>query len=151
MATYRKRHLIVIEPYEPGDGTLFTSGDHAVVICKDLDFPELARQNRRLGARVFLVPAWDFGADGWLHSRMAIVRGVENGAPGGAVARGGALTVSDAWGRVLTEARTTGGDGSVSTVADLTVATRGDALPPVRCRGSRGCASRAWAGWSSSG
>jgi apolipoprotein N-acyltransferase len=52
---------------------------------------------------LLLVPAWDFVNDGWLHSRMAVLRGVEGGY---AVARGathGLLTVSDARGRILAE------------------------------------------------
>jgi hypothetical protein len=28
---------------------------------------------------LMLVPAWDFNADGWLHARMAVLRGVEGG------------------------------------------------------------------------
>ena len=124
VATYRKRHLIVIEPYEPGDEPLLTSGDHAVVICKDLDFPQpgprepSARRPGCSGRR-----RGTSRPDGWLHSRMAIVRGIENGVPVARSARGGALTVSDARGHLLAEATATGGDGFASTAADLTVAT----------------------------
>jgi apolipoprotein N-acyltransferase len=51
-----------------------------------------------------LVPAWDFSIDGWLHSRMAIMRGVENGFAIARAARSGRLTLSDDRGRVLAEA-----------------------------------------------
>jgi apolipoprotein N-acyltransferase len=48
-------------------------------ICKDMDFPLLSRQYANEGAGLMLVPAWDFVTDGWLHGRMAILRGVESG------------------------------------------------------------------------
>ncbi len=50
------------------------------------------------------VPAWDFIKDDWLHSRMAILRGVENGYAIVRTARQGALTISDYRGKVLYEA-----------------------------------------------
>jgi hypothetical protein len=67
---------------------------------------------------VVFVPAWDFGRDGWLHSRMAITRGVENGFTVVRAARQGALTVSDPHGRVMAEARTNGAS-FVSVTTDL--------------------------------
>jgi len=42
--------------------------------------------------------------DSWLHSRMAIMRGVENGFAMVRAARSGRLTLSDDRGRVLAEA-----------------------------------------------
>jgi hypothetical protein len=56
-----------------------------------------------------LAPAWDFDRDGWLHSRMAVVRGVESGLAVARVARGGLATVSDAYGRVTAESETAQG------------------------------------------
>ena len=53
------------------------------------------------------VPAWDFIQDGWLHSRMAILRGVENGYAIVRTARQGQLTISDHKGKVLYEASCT--------------------------------------------
>jgi apolipoprotein N-acyltransferase len=50
------------------------------------------------------VPAWDFAVDGWLHSRMAVLRGVEGGFAVARAARGGRLTLSDDRGRILAEA-----------------------------------------------
>ena len=47
------------------------------------------------------VPAGDFGKDAWIHARMAILRGVENGF---ALVRGagnGLVTASDAEGRIV--------------------------------------------------
>ena len=44
-------------------------------------FPQLSRQYGNAGAGILLVPAWDFVADGWLHSRMTI--GSRDGRNGG--------------------------------------------------------------------
>ncbi|GII05121.1 nitrilase-related carbon-nitrogen hydrolase [Planobispora takensis] len=121
---YRKRHMVPgVEPYEPGERTLVL-GDTGVAICKDLDFPALARENRRSGAAVMLVPSLDFELDAWQHSRIAVTRGVENGF---AVVRTGAdgnLTVSDPYGRVLAE-RATGGRDIVTVTAAVPVGGTG--------------------------
>ena len=82
------------------------SGLWGVTICKDMDFPGLSREYGRQGVGLLLVPAWDFDADGWLHGRMAILRGVENGFSIARAPRHGILTVSDGRGRVLAERST---------------------------------------------
>jgi apolipoprotein N-acyltransferase len=123
VTTYRKRYLLAVEPYSPGSDGVFVPGTAwAVAICKDLDFPGLARDYRRAGAQVLLVPAWDFGQDGWLHSRMAVVRGVENGLPVARSTRYGVLAISDPYGRVMAEAPT-GTAPSVSIAADVVIGT----------------------------
>jgi apolipoprotein N-acyltransferase len=68
-----------------------------VTICKDMDFTRLSREYGNDGAGLLLVPAWDFTADGWLHGRMAVMRGIDR-AP-----KQGILTVTDDRGRVLAE------------------------------------------------
>jgi apolipoprotein N-acyltransferase len=105
---YDKQHLVpgLEEGYRRGEAIGIIPGAGAatgVAICKDLDFVPLGREYARAGVGLLLVPAWDFVNDGWLHSRMAVLRGVEGGY---AVARGatnGLLTVSDARGRILAE------------------------------------------------
>ena len=77
-----------------------------VTICKDMDFPGLSREYGRDGVGLLLVPAWDFDADGWLHGRMAILRGVEDGFSIARAPRHGILSVSDSRGRVLAERST---------------------------------------------
>jgi len=104
---YDKRHMIpgFEAHFRPGAETLAFDGASArfgVAICKDMDFPALGRAYA--GVDIVLVPAWDFGADAWLHSRMAMLRGVESGYAVVRSAREGVLTVSDAYGRVLAEA-----------------------------------------------
>lgn len=116
--SYDKHHLIPgIEPYEPGDHLALT-GTWGVLICKDLDFPALSRQYGKKKADLLLVPALDFDNDGWLHSRHAILRGIENGIP---IARNGSqgqLTLSDSYGRVTSEAAAPTG-GNVTLLGDL--------------------------------
>ncbi len=73
-------------------------------ICKDMDFHDIGHAYAARHAQLLLVPAWDFSIDGWLHSRMAIMRGVENGFAMARAARSGRLTLSDDRGRVVAEA-----------------------------------------------
>jgi apolipoprotein N-acyltransferase len=105
---YDKRHLVpgLEARYHAGaaDAVIQTpQGPFGMAICKDLDFLELGRAYSRAGIGVLLVPAWDFTTDGWLHSRMAILRGVEGGYAIVRAAARGRLTVSDAEGRVVAE------------------------------------------------
>jgi apolipoprotein N-acyltransferase len=105
---YEKHHPVPIieKDYARGTApTLFAGpgGQWGVAICKDLDFPAWSRVYGRRGVRFLAVPAWDFVKDARLHSRMAIVRGVENGFTVVRSAQNGLVTVSDSYGRVLGE------------------------------------------------
>jgi apolipoprotein N-acyltransferase len=71
-----------------------------------MDFPAWSRLYARRGALLMAVPAWDFVVDARLHSRMAVVRGIEHGFGIARTAQQGALTLSDAYGRILAETRT---------------------------------------------
>ncbi|WP_194906714.1 nitrilase-related carbon-nitrogen hydrolase [Catenulispora rubra] len=111
--TYFKQHLVtgVEDDLTAGHGQAFVPGSQdrwALAVCFDLDFPSLVRDYRSHGATTLFVPAWDFSDDAWLHSRMAVARGVENGMTVVRDARQGALTVSDPYGRMTAEARTSG-------------------------------------------
>ena len=112
-ANYDKHHLIPgVEPEKPGRARVTLgepSGRWGLQICKDMDFPKLSRQYAAESANLLLVPAWDFNVDGWLHSRMAILRGVENGFALARAARNGVLTLSDNRGRILAETSTVPG------------------------------------------
>jgi len=122
---YDKHHMIpgLEAEFTPGSSTLFTDvGGGArigVLICKDMDFPALSRRYGEQSVALMLVPAWDFGADAWLHSRMAVLRGIENGFTVVRSAREGVMTVSNPYGRVTAQA------ASGSDVATLTTA-----IPP---------------------
>jgi apolipoprotein N-acyltransferase len=105
---YDKQHLGpgLEAGYRRGSATGLVAGaavPTGVAICKDLDFSGLGRAYAAAGVGLLLVPAWDFVRDGWLHSRMALVRGVEGGYAVARSANDGLLTVSDARGRVLAE------------------------------------------------
>ena len=74
-----------------------------------MDFPRLSREYAAEGAKLLLVPAWDFNLDRWLHARMAVLRAVESGFALARSARNGLLTLSDNRGRILAEATTVPG------------------------------------------
>lgn len=107
-ASYDKHHLL------PGMESGFAAGTKRTVvaqptgvwglaICKDMDFPALSRQYGNDGIGLLLVPAYDFRLDGWLHARMAVLRGVESGFSIARAAKLGLLTLTDDRGRVLAE------------------------------------------------
>ena len=89
-----------------------------IQICKDLDFTEWSRRYAQQGARIVAVPAWDFVRDARLHSRMAVMRGVENGFALARAAQEGLLTLSDAYGRIVAET-TSGQHPDALLVGDL--------------------------------
>jgi apolipoprotein N-acyltransferase len=118
LAEYKKRHLVpgIEVDTEAGavPGLFATPGDKwGVAICKDMDFPESFQDYGRYGAQILAVPAWDFGGDGRLHSRMAVLRGVENGFSIARVANRGVVTVYDAYGRILAERSSSGVAGAL--------------------------------------
>jgi len=108
LASYDKHHLVPIFEDRDRPGTrrvvvVDPEGKWGLQVCKDMDFPELSREYSRDGSRLLLVPAWDFVEDGWLHSRMAIMRSVEGGFAMVRSAKQGLLTVNDNRGRVLAQ------------------------------------------------
>ena len=105
VSTYDKRRLVVgLEVARPGDHAGWLGGGLGVAICKDMDFPQMIRNDARSGIRLMLVPAEDFYVDRWMHARIAIMRGVENGFAVVRAARKGDVTISDDRGRLLARA-----------------------------------------------
>jgi apolipoprotein N-acyltransferase len=100
---YAKRHRLM--PFEarfpPGTGPGLLGEGKAMAICKDMDFPDTIRNDAHAGLRLMAVPAWDSDVDAWLHARMAVLRGVENGFAIARAANHGLLTASDANGRLI--------------------------------------------------
>ena len=96
------------------------TGKWGMEICKDMDFPRLSRQYSEDGIGLLIVPAWDFVDDGWLHGRMAILRGVESGFSIARSAKLGILTATDDRGRVLAQ-RDTLGPTFASVIVDIPV------------------------------
>jgi apolipoprotein N-acyltransferase len=122
---YLKRRFIpgIEVGYTPGSQS-FVDGTRGVAICKDLDFPRMIRDYGRRGVELLLVPAWDFVADARMHSRMALVRGVEDGFAIARAAAGGNLSAFDRYGRVIAE-RATSRERPVAIVADLGLTSGG--------------------------
>jgi len=134
-ANYDKHHLLLgVEPEQPGNPNErvllnLQSSRAGLQICKDMDFPQLSREYARDGANLLLVPAWDFDLDRWLHARMAVLRGVENGFAIARAGRNGLLTLSDSRGRILAEKATVPGEfvslsGRLSVADEQTFYTR---------------------------
>jgi apolipoprotein N-acyltransferase len=127
-ANYDKHHLLLgVEPEQPGNPNErvlldLQSSRAGLQICKDMDFPQLSREYARDGANLLLVPAWDFDLDRWLHARIAVLRGVENGFAVARAGRNGLLTLSDSRGRILAEKATVPGE-FVSLSGRLSVAS----------------------------
>ena len=119
---YDKRHrLLPLEAaYTPGHMPGLLGHGRAMVVCKDMDFPRTLRSDAQKGdIRIIAVPAGDFGMDRWIHGRMAIMRGVENGFAVLRAAFNGLETVSDAQGRVIARAPIDRLGGLTVTVADV--------------------------------
>ena len=109
--TYDKQHLVVgleTSKITPGSRPALIAeiDGHRLgaAICKDFDFVDVGRSLGFGRAGLVVAPAWDFGVDGWLHGRMAMLRGVEGGFSLVRSARDGTMSVSDRFGRVLAEA-----------------------------------------------
>lgn len=119
VASYAKRHMVPggIEPLIPGSASGYLDGGRAVVICKDMDFQRTIRADAQSHIQLLYVPAWDFDADGWMHARMAIMRGIENGFAIARAAKHGLLTISDAEGRMIARAPSNKA-GMVTLIAD---------------------------------
>ncbi len=119
VARYAKRHLVPgFELLVPGDRPGLLGNGLAVVICKDMDYPETIRDDAKHGIVLMLVPAFDFVMDASTHANMAIMRGVEDGFAEVRSARSGLLTISDAQGRVVASAPSSP-SGPVTIVADV--------------------------------
>ncbi|RBL90357.1 nitrilase-related carbon-nitrogen hydrolase [Chitinophaga flava] len=110
LADYQKVHLFegeLLDSLKPGKepGLFLRNGTtEGVAICKDMDFQQYISRYSRADCDVLYVPAWDFERDGWMHSRMAMMRCVEGGFGMVRNARQGRLTINDYCGRVLYEA-----------------------------------------------
>ena len=117
---YDKRHLVPFleTEFTPGRRSGWIGDGRAMEICKDMDFPATIRADASQGVRLAAVPAGDFGADAWLHARMAVLRGVENGFAMVRAAHRGLLTVNDAQGRLIAR-RTVSPSGMSMVVASV--------------------------------
>jgi apolipoprotein N-acyltransferase len=94
------------------------TGGFGLMVCMDVNFADPSRTYGAAGTGLVLVPASDEDADGWVHSRTALLRGVENGFSVAWSATRGTPMLADAHGRVLAGTRT-GATPYAVTVADV--------------------------------
>jgi apolipoprotein N-acyltransferase len=128
VAGYDKIHLVtrLERQFRPGKEPgyfEFHTLKAGTAICKDLDFSGYIRKYGKGKISFLCIPAWDFGSDDWLHSRMAIMRGIENGFSEIRSARTGTLTISDCLGRVNNEANSAHGK-ACSLIGNVSLQTR---------------------------
>ncbi|KDN23412.1 carbon-nitrogen hydrolase family protein [Amycolatopsis rifamycinica] len=116
---YRKWHT--------GDSPGMASGTRlahlagiGLMVCMDVNFADPSSEYGEAGTGLVLIPASDEDADGWAHSRTALIRGVENGFSVAWSAARGTPMLADARGHVLADARTGGGPFTV-VVADVPI------------------------------
>ncbi len=107
---YAKQHLVpgLEADLTPGSRDLFIGSPGPVTgiaICKDMHFPTLARRYASEGAKVMLVPAYDFDVDADMMMRVAAIRGIEGGFAVARTARDGMSALTDPYGRVIAERR----------------------------------------------
>ena len=118
IADYQKVNLFegeALDGCKPGNKiSVYRTDDltEGVAICKDMDFQKFLLGYSKKNPAVLYVPAWDFIQDGWLHARMAILRGVEGGFSIVRNARQGRLTISDWRGLVTAESNSESGNQS---------------------------------------
>lgn len=127
---YRKHHLVPSLESRSTPGTDISvlpqpEGRIGIEICRDMDYPELARRYAREQVGLVLVPAWDQGVDAVWHGHMSLMRGVEDGFTMVRDAKVGLMTASDDRGRILAE-QSTRSDGALTTML-ATVPVRHDA------------------------
>jgi len=125
--TYEKRRLVPgLESavFTPGPGPRTLSNGTGLEICKDMDFHAMIRSDEvATKPELLAVPAWDFKEDDWNHTRVAILRSVENGVPMARTARNGLLSLNDRYGRVVAQARSVG--AFTTLIGDLPLNGRG--------------------------
>jgi apolipoprotein N-acyltransferase len=111
---------------------------YGVAICKDMHFSRLGREFGARGARVMLVPAWDFDRDADMAANMTKMRGVESGFMVVRSSRDGLLSITDAYGRVLAVNRS-------DTLPGATLFAAVDVPPPLATIYTRIGDSLGWA------
>jgi apolipoprotein N-acyltransferase len=83
LARYHKARPVPGDPERGADKAIpvfdTPHGRVASAVCFDADFPDLMRKAGRERADLLVIPASDWRAIDPVHTRMALVRGVENG------------------------------------------------------------------------
>jgi apolipoprotein N-acyltransferase len=125
---YRKHHLVPTWESRSTPGTTLSvlpqpAGTIGIEICRDMDYPELARRYANQQAGLLLVPAWDqgIGVDAAFHGHLSVMRSVEGGFTQVRDAKNGLLTVADSRGRILAETPTRSDGALVTMLASVPV------------------------------
>jgi len=118
---YAKRHPMPLmeSQFTPGTESGLIGNGRAVAICKDMDFPRSIRDTSQNGVRLMAVPGGDLVDDAWIHSRLALMRGVENGFSVVRSAYLGLVAASDSRGRLIASKMAWPHAGMTAIVADL--------------------------------
>jgi len=108
LGAYHKRHFVPhIESSLTAGTGLFSfplKNTHAgIAICRDMDYPNPAKDYGALKTQILFVPAWDFDVDAEVHAAGARMRGIENGYTVVRVARAGLLSVSTPTGALISK------------------------------------------------
>ena len=127
-AWYVKQHLVpgLERDMTPGGRNLLVTSPVAgtgVAICKDMHFPTLGRSYARDGARLMLVLANDFDVDDRMAAAVTALRGIEGGYAIARSARHGLSFISDPYGRMVAERRSSAATGTLSARAPAALAT----------------------------
>jgi apolipoprotein N-acyltransferase len=119
--SYAKRHPMPLmeSQFTPGTESGLIGNGRAVTICKDMDFPRSIRDTSQDGVRLMAVPGGDLIDDAWIHGRLAVMRGVENGFSVVRSAYLGLVTASDSRGRLIASKMAWPKAGMTTIVADL--------------------------------
>jgi apolipoprotein N-acyltransferase len=119
--SYAKRHPMPLmeSEFAPGTQSGLIGEGRAVVICKDMDFPRTIRDTAQGGVRLMAVPGGDLMDDAWVHGKVAVMRGVENGFSVLRSAYLGLLTASNDRGRLVPSKMAWPRAGMTTMIVDL--------------------------------
>jgi apolipoprotein N-acyltransferase len=105
LARYHKARPVPGDPERGADRAIpvfdTPAGRIAGAICFDGDFPDLIGRAGRERAALLVIPASDWRAIDPIHTRMALVRGLENGCAVARQTNRGLSAAADAQGRIL--------------------------------------------------
>jgi len=123
---YRKHHLVPTWEARSTPGTDISvlpqpAGKIGIEICRDMDYPKLARRYGKQQVGLVLVPAWDQDIDAAWHGHLSLMRAVEDGFTMVRNGKVGLLTASDDRGRILAEESTHTNGAFVTMLATVPV------------------------------
>ncbi|GLZ77908.1 apolipoprotein N-acyltransferase [Actinorhabdospora filicis] len=114
------------------------TGDVALGMCRDVNFPDPAGAYADAGAKSIVLPGRDGDSNGRQHAIAAVIRGVEHGMSVAWSADQGVVLLADAHGRILAEGPT---DGTGFTIVSAVLPDGPGATPYTRLGD--------WFGWTS--